>query len=105
MEAAIRELKEESGFVAQKKLSSERGFALCYPDPWKSSESYLTCEVEIDGDAPCNQGPRMPMHEPDEHFAGILLVPLSSLATVLPALSERGVVLETRLVSLNGFFM
>jgi len=98
MDAAVRELKEESGLTATKKHNSDAGFALCYPDPWKSNENYLTCEVEIDGDAQCNRVAQ-PAHERDEHFAGILLVPLSALARVLPILAEKhGVVLETRLV-------
>merc|ERR1739848_457297 len=96
-QAAARELREETGFIATK---THGVFGLCYPDPWKSTESFLTCNVDVDGDLECNASPT-PHHEEDEHFAAVLLVPLSALPRALQFLAEvHSCSLETRTVGI-----
>lgn len=96
-QAAVRELKEETGFIAHK--AGHMFASEMYPDPWKSSESYLSCTVDIDGSMPCNANPD-PEHERDEHFAGVLVVPLSALEQALVQLARLGCKLEARTVAI-----
>eukprot|EP00929_Paragymnodinium_shiwhaense_P084492 TRINITY_DN45180_c0_g1_i2.p1 TRINITY_DN45180_c0_g1~~TRINITY_DN45180_c0_g1_i2.p1 ORF type:complete len:337 (-),score=34.16 TRINITY_DN45180_c0_g1_i2:133-993(-) len=97
LEAAVRELKEETGFTATKELGV---YGPCYPDPWKGTESYMSCTVEVDGDIACNRSPS-PKLEEDEHFAAVLLVPISNFSAVLGLLASRGCKLETRTVAIG----
>mmetsp|Transcript_64512 Transcript_64512/g.181507 ORF Transcript_64512/g.181507 Transcript_64512/m.181507 type:complete len:125 (+) Transcript_64512:1-375(+) len=95
-EAAARELREETGFAAGPLGAGD----LCYPDPWKSTESYLTSRADIDGDAAWNRRPA-PRHEADENFAAVLAVPLSDLQRALRLLADvHGCKLEARTVGI-----
>jgi len=72
-QAAVRELKEETGFTASRVLSSS---PTSYCDPWKSNETFVAVLVEVDGDDPVNQQTTQNL-ETDENIQ-VLMVSLEN---------------------------
>lgn len=59
--SALRELKEETGFVGE--IVTELGNFFSFTDPWKSNEAVLTCMAKIDLDNPQNQNPQQTLDD------------------------------------------
>jgi len=72
-QAAVRELKEETGFTATRILSCS---PTSYCDPWKSNETFVAVLVEVDGDDPINQQTTQNL-ESDENIQ-VLMVSLEN---------------------------
>ena len=69
-EAAVRELREETGLKGVVRHVGPTTFV----DPWKSTEAYAPVFMEIDEEDPVNKDPQ-PSTETDEQIQ-VLLVPL-----------------------------
>ena len=90
--AALRELKEETGFVGTVASVSP----VVASDPGMSAANMQLVVVDVDGDAPENL---KPVAEPEEgEFITVLLVPLAGLAARLRAeMKARGYHVDARL--------
>lgn len=94
--AALRELREETGYSGECRAVSDIGFV----DPYKSTENYRTAFVEVDGDAPENRNPR-PERDAEENMQ-VVLVPVTRLGESLSALNRsKGCVIEAKLLSFS----
>ena len=82
-DAALRELREETGFVGTVSAVSP----IVAADPGMSAANTQLVVVDVDGDAPEN---RKPVAEPEEgEFISVFLVPLRGLAARLRAEMKR----------------
>jgi len=81
-QAAVRELKEETGFTATRVLSCSPA---SYCDPWKSNETFVCVLVEVDGDDPINQQTTQHL-ESDENIQ-VLMISLEN--TIFNSNEER----------------
>lgn len=85
-EAALRELREESGFVARHNAITRIG-PVTYNDPWKSNECSRTVCLEVDAELPENREPKQELDT--EEFAEVHLLPLSDLLGNLMELASE----------------
>lgn len=92
-EAAIRELKEETGFTGILKHKSP----VVGLDPGASNNVVTLVTVEIDGDDPHNQSPK-PKLEPTE-FIETKIVQLCNLLLQLNEFAEDGDIIDSRVYS------
>jgi len=76
-QAALRELKEETGLSGAVEFVSP----VTYVDPWKSNEAARTVEVRIDADEPSNMNPQAYLQ--DNEQIQLLYFPLRGLMKAL----------------------
>jgi 8-oxo-dGTP pyrophosphatase MutT (NUDIX family) len=83
--AAIRELKEETGYVAHKIVHvSQESFG----DLGASNSCSKIVHVNVDGDDPLNQNPQK--HNDEGEFTEVVLVPLNQLFESLVEFQKKG---------------
>lgn len=92
--AAIRELKEETGFTASIEDVKEVGMISCN-DPWKSNESNILIKINIDLTTEENKSPKQ-LLDPAE-FIKVELVPIKGMLSHLTTLcKEKDYILDSR---------
>lgn len=97
--AAIRELKEESGYIASARCVRGMG-PVVYNDPWKSNECARTVLLEVDGALPENQWPQQAL-DPEED-ATVHLLRMDRLDREIRELAQaKGYEIDSRLYSLG----
>ena len=84
--SALRELKEETGYTAQREHVRENGL-ICYNDPWKSNECSKLIRIHIDEKHPDNIKPVQQL-DPEEHIQ-VELIPINEFKKHLSDLSLR----------------
>ena len=89
--AAVRELKEETGFVG---TFSRAISCVTYIDPYKSSETTQLVQVEVDGTLAENQTP-VPQREEDENMQ-VLLINKEGLREELHRLNAQGYGIDSK---------
>ena len=88
--AALRELKEETGFVGKVRSVSP----IVLSDAGLTNANMVTVVVEVDGDLPENQHP---LPEPDEgEFIHVYQVPIAGLYDQLLLLDKEGCAVDSR---------
>ncbi|CAI2353641.1 unnamed protein product [Caenorhabditis sp. 36 PRJEB53466] len=92
-QAAIRELKEETGYTSGKVVNESK---LCFLDPGLTDDSQCLVVVDVDGDAPENRNP-VQMLDSTESIE-VLLVEQSRLMSYIDAL-DSSVVVESSLLA------
>jgi 8-oxo-dGTP pyrophosphatase MutT (NUDIX family) len=93
-EAALRELKEETGYVGAVTHVSP----ICFCDPGLSDTNMRFVFVSVDGTAPENMEPQ-PAQEEGE-FIQIYTIPVSKLQTRLNNFDRNGIGVDARLLGL-----
>ncbi|AMD18770.1 HBL132Cp [Eremothecium sinecaudum] len=97
-EAAMRELKEETGYRGTVKSVGKT----IYADPGFTNTNLVTVTVEIDETLPENQHPKQ--HLEESEFIECLFAPLNGLAAELSSLEKGGCKIDARLSSIaEGF--
>jgi 8-oxo-dGTP pyrophosphatase MutT (NUDIX family) len=92
--AAIRELKEETGFVARAEHVKWVGM-VSFNDPWKSNESNLLVRIDVDLDTTENKNPVQSL-DPGESIK-VELIPLEGILSYLTDLcKEKNYSLDSR---------
>ena len=66
IEDALRELKEETGYVGKRILEENFRCPLNYFDPWKSTENSKLIFVEVDGEDERNRDPKQNLDDEEE---------------------------------------
>ncbi len=94
-QAALRELKEETGFTAH---AAHVCFPCCFNDPGLTDANMVAVKVVIDGDSPENLN-ATPSFQDGEHIEK-MLVPFATLYEELLRLKDDGNALDARLLSL-----
>eukprot|EP00727_Mastigamoeba_balamuthi_P007950 m51a1_g3776 ADP-ribose diphosphatase, putative (216) ;mRNA; r:150780-151479 len=89
--AAVRELREETGFVAG---PGARATPLLHADPSITSDNTRFVFVDVDGDAPENRAPAQKLEE-DENIS-VRLVPIPDLLSTLDKYAEKGFVIDVK---------
>ena len=84
--AALRELKEETGYTASIENIKETGL-IAYNDPWKSNECSRLVRVHIDSSLSENKNPLQSL-DPEENI-NVELIPIENLAFNLKNLAEK----------------
>ncbi|VDO80070.1 unnamed protein product [Soboliphyme baturini] len=93
LEAAHRELKEETGYTASRLLRSTTGIQNL--DPGLTNDSVNVFVFEIDGDSECNRNVVQKLDETES--IDVLIIPLSDLMEKLRHFSEVGYQVEASL--------
>lgn len=97
--AAIRELKEESGYFANTHCVYDVG-PVVYNDPWKSNECARTVLLKVDSTVTENQRPQQAL-DPEED-AVVHLLRVDRLDTEIRELAQaKGYEIDSRLYSLG----
>mmetsp|Transcript_35777 Transcript_35777/g.47221 ORF Transcript_35777/g.47221 Transcript_35777/m.47221 type:complete len:242 (-) Transcript_35777:331-1056(-) len=90
-EAALRELKEETGFVGDVSKVSP----ICWADPGMTNANIVYVKIEVDGDDPRNLNPES---TPDEgEFIQVITVPVDNLLDFLNEKEREGYQCDARL--------
>lgn len=84
--AALRELKEETGYTALRSHVKEQGI-IAYNDPWKSNECSRLIRVHIDENLPENKIPLQRLDQ--EEDIRVELIPLKGFKKELIQLAEK----------------
>ena len=84
--AALRELKEETGYVGKVAHTSQ----LLAMSPGMCDETFHLCVVDVDLDAPANQAPEQALE--DTEFIRVHKVPLAQLLSTLKRMEADGVI-------------
>ncbi|CCD74269.1 Putative nudix hydrolase 2 [Caenorhabditis elegans] len=93
-QAAIRELKEETGYVSGKVVMESK---LCFLDPGLTDDSQCLVVVDVDGDAPENQNPVQVLDSTES--IEVLLVEQSALMAYVTNLDSSSIVVESTLLA------
>ncbi|KAF7588089.1 hypothetical protein BBP40_006188 [Aspergillus hancockii] len=97
-ECAVRELKEETGFVGV----VDRISRTLFNSPGFCNNNFQLAYINVDLSLPENQNPVPQMEE--EEFIEIFTLPMKSLFSDLKRLEKEGFAIETRVVALaEGF--
>lgn len=94
-EAAVRELKEETGYTATKVIDSTSGVQTL--DPGLTNDSINFVLVEVDGDSPDNCTPVQVLGESEE--IEVILVPCDEALNKLREFTEQGIYVEAMVYS------
>uniref|UniRef100_A0A8R1HJN9 Nudix hydrolase domain-containing protein n=2 Tax=Caenorhabditis japonica TaxID=281687 RepID=A0A8R1HJN9_CAEJA len=92
-QAAIRELKEETGYTSAKVVNESK---LCFLDPGLTDDSQVMVVVDVDGDAPENINPVQNLDATES--IEVLLVEQSELMTYIENL-DSSIVVESSLLA------
>ncbi|XP_015903582.1 ADP-sugar pyrophosphatase isoform X2 [Parasteatoda tepidariorum] len=90
-ETAIRELKEETGYICSSVKHVSRLTAL---DPGLTNSTMKVVTLEVDGDVLENHYPKQCDH--DFHAIEVLHIPVNELLNRLNDFSEQGVIIDSR---------
>ncbi|KAB8231695.1 NUDIX hydrolase domain-like protein [Aspergillus alliaceus] len=97
-QCAVRELKEETGYVGV----VERISQTLYNSPGMGNNNFKLAYVNVDLSLPENQNPSPELEE--EEFIEVFTLPMKSLFADLKKLEKEGYAIETRVVALaEGF--
>lgn len=90
--AAVRELQEETGLNASMCSADDvqnlphMNWASTYPDPWKSSENYATCLLNVDADM---NTAALASREPGEAIVAVTVPADNKLLHTLKTLTKQ----------------
>eukprot|EP01029_Cantina_marsupialis_P014286 TRINITY_DN3158_c0_g1_i1.p1 TRINITY_DN3158_c0_g1~~TRINITY_DN3158_c0_g1_i1.p1 ORF type:complete len:293 (+),score=109.04 TRINITY_DN3158_c0_g1_i1:23-901(+) len=94
-EAALRELKEETGFIGEMEDSADEK-PVMFSDPWKSNESSKFVWISIDGNRKENVRPKQELEA--EEDIKIVLMPVGGFREAIVRLAkEKNVRIDARL--------
>jgi len=90
-EAALRELREETGFTAKiSSVSPETSY-----EPGLTDSTCAVVHAQIDGDAECNLNPQQDLQE--DEFIERLLVPVGKLLEALKSAARENLAVDAKL--------
>ncbi|KAF1752492.1 hypothetical protein GCK72_019047 [Caenorhabditis remanei] len=93
-QAAIRELKEETGYTSGKVVMESK---LCFLDPGLTDDSQCLVVVDVDGDAPENLNPIQVLDSTES--IEVLLIEQSKLMAYISNLDSSSIVVESTLLA------
>ncbi|KAE8370316.1 NUDIX hydrolase domain-like protein [Aspergillus caelatus] len=93
-QCALRELKEETGFVGE----AERTSRTLFNSPGFCNNNFKLVYVNVDLSLPENQNPSPELEE--EEFIEVFTLPMKSLFLEIKRLEKEGFAIETRVVAL-----
>ncbi|KAE8140219.1 NUDIX hydrolase domain-like protein [Aspergillus pseudotamarii] len=93
-QCAVRELKEETGFVGE----AERTSRTLFNSPGFCNNNFKLVYVNVDLSLPENQNPSPELEE--EEFIEVFMLPMKSLFSEIKRLEKEGFAIETRVVAL-----
>ena len=97
VECAIKELKEETGYIGKARPGSEKAFGI-YTDPWKSNDDTAIVVIDVDLDAKENENPKQKL-DSDENIK-VIMVPMKNLKDEIQKLRiEKGLKVSSNLWS------
>ena len=96
-DCAVRELKEETGYIGKARPGSEKAFGI-YTDPWKSNDDTAIVVIDVDLDAKENENPKQKL-DSDENIK-VIMVPMKNLKDEIQKLRiEKGLKVSSNLWS------
>lgn len=99
IEDALRELKEETGFVGKplKTGGEHLDFPALYFDPWKSTEKGRFVMVEVDADDEINRNPKQHLDETEEIIVHLMELDTNFLKNLEDLSKKHGYGIDTQL--------
>ena len=99
IEDALRELKEETGFVGKpfKNGAEQLTFPALYFDPWKSTEKGRFVMIEVDADDEINKNPKQHLDETEEIIVHLMDLDNNFLKNLEELSEKHGYGIDTQL--------